>query len=212
GPWTETPVAPRADQVTPQSSDRTTLKWAFSKSLTTEPGSENGTLPSRVLYTTYAFPSGARAIRVVRFGKAGLPTATSVIAAPKFIESETVDRGLASPKLSHGEYSRFKQLPPAALSTSRCGWSSFRPAILTVDDATRCNRARHQFRAVAAARAHIEHLHVGMRTGEGQELDRVAPLVGLHVRFGAVGRGNDGGVIGRAILRRRCGHRQACAQ
>ena len=84
--------------------------------------------------------------------------------------------------------------------------------ILTVDDATRCNRARHQFRAVAAARAHIEHLHAGMRAGEGQELDRVAPLVGLHVRFGAVGRGNDGGVIGRAILRRRCSHRQASAQ
>jgi hypothetical protein len=44
-----------------------------------------------------------------------------------------------------------------------------------------------------------------MRAGEGQELDRVAPLVGLHVRFGAVGRGDNGGVIGSAILRRRCG-------
>src|SRR5262249_12190357 len=101
-----------------------TLKWAFSKSLLPEPGSEDGTLPSRVLYTTYAFPFGARAIRLVRFGKAVLPTATSVIAAPKFIESETVDRGLAGPKFSHGEYRRFKQLPPAVLSTSRCGWSS----------------------------------------------------------------------------------------
>ena len=84
--------------------------------------------------------------------------------------------------------------------------------ILTVDDAARGYRARHQFRAVAAARAHIEHLHAGMRAGEGQELDRVAPLVGLHVRFGAVGRGDNGGVIGRAILRRRCGHHQASAQ
>ena len=84
--------------------------------------------------------------------------------------------------------------------------------ILTVDDAARGYRTRDQFRAVAAARAHIEYLYAGMRAGEGQELDRVAPLVGLYVRFGAVGRGDEGGVIGRAILRPRCGHRQASAQ
>ena len=48
-PWTETPVGPSADQFAPQSSDRMTLKCAFSKSLPLEPGKENGTLPSRVL-------------------------------------------------------------------------------------------------------------------------------------------------------------------
>jgi len=84
--------------------------------------------------------------------------------------------------------------------------------ILTVDHAAWGNRARDQFRAVAAARAHIEHLHAGMRAGECEQLDGVAPLVGLQVRFGAVGRGDDRGVIGRAILRRRGGHGQASAQ
>ena len=32
-------------------------------------------------------------------------------------------------------------------------------------------------------------------------------LVGLQIRVGAVGRGDDRGVIGRALLRRRGGHR-----
>jgi hypothetical protein len=52
----------------------------------------------------------------------------------------------------------------------------------------------------------------GCAPGECEQLGGVAPLVGLQVRFGAVGRGDDRGVIGRAILRCRGGHRQASAQ
>jgi hypothetical protein len=71
--------------------------------------------------------------------------------------------------------------------------------ILAVDLAGCPDRARHQFRAVAAADAHIEHGHPGAHAGEGQKLDRVAPPVGLAVGVAAIGRGDDRGVI----LRRR---------
>src|SRR5262249_35793907 len=81
--------------------------------------------------------------------------------------------------------------------------------ILSVNHTSRGNRAGHQFRAVPATRAHIQHLHAGTSASEGQQLDRVAPLVDLQVRIGPVGRSNYCGVIGYAVLRQRSGHRYA---
>jgi hypothetical protein len=61
--------------------------------------------------------------------------------------------------------------------------------ILREHDAVRRHRARHQFAAVAAAGAHIEHLHARTRGGKSEERCRVAALVGLPVGVAAVGRG-----------------------
>ena len=61
--------------------------------------------------------------------------------------------------------------------------------ILRKHDAVRRHRARHQFAAVAAAGAHIEHLHAGTRRSKSEKWRRVAALVGLPVGLAAVGRG-----------------------
>ncbi len=75
--------------------------------------------------------------------------------------------------------------------------------VLAVHRTTRRHRARHQFRAVAAAGPHIEHLHPRARGREVEQLERIAALVGRPVGIAAIGRGNDGGIVGRAALRRR---------
>ena len=67
--------------------------------------------------------------------------------------------------------------------------------VLAVDLAAWPDRARHQLGAVAAAGAHIEHRHAALDAGEGQQLHRIAALIGLAVGVGAVGRGDDGGIV-----------------
>ena len=73
--------------------------------------------------------------------------------------------------------------------------------ILRKDDAVRRHRARHQFAAVAAAGAHIEHLHAGTRRGKSEERRRIAALVGVAVGVAAVGRRKQAGVIRRGLRR-----------
>src|SRR5262249_1513614 len=72
-------------------------------------------------------------------------------------------------------------------------------AVLSINDAARAHGACHEFRAVAAARAHIEDLHAHAYPGEGQELDRIAALIGLAVRVAAIGRRDQGVVIEHAL-------------
>src|SRR5262249_15326060 len=68
---------------------------------------------------------------------------------------------------------------------------------------------RHQFGAVSAARAHIQHLHARASGSECQKLDGVATLVRLQVSIGPVGRSDYCGAIELAILRGRGCHRYA---
>ena len=75
--------------------------------------------------------------------------------------------------------------------------------VLPIDLAARARCARHQLGAVAAACAHIEHLHARAHAGEGKELHRIAALVGLAVGVAAVGRSHDGGVVGHGLRPRR---------
>jgi len=60
--------------------------------------------------------------------------------------------------------------------------------ILRKHDPARRHRPRHQFAGVAAARAHIEHLHARTRCGKGEERRRIAAFVGVAVSIAAVGR------------------------
>src|SRR5262249_34995473 len=68
--------------------------------------------------------------------------------------------------------------------------------ILRIDSPAWRHSARHEFRAVAPACAHIEHLHAGTRPAEDEQLERVAPVVGLSVGIGAIGRSDDRGIVG----------------
>jgi hypothetical protein len=74
---------------------------------------------------------------------------------------------------------------------------------LGVDRPGRRDRPCQELAAVAAARAHIEHLHPRPHPDEGEQLERVAPRIGLPVRIAAVGRCNNRGIVDRAILRGR---------
>ena len=65
------------------------------------------------------------AMRLVRFGNVELlPAPTLVMLTPRSMELATIDRALATPKLSHGEYRRPAHVPDVRRSTSRWGWSS----------------------------------------------------------------------------------------
>src|SRR5438132_905671 len=108
---TATPVAPRPVHVTPQLSERSTRKCAFSKLASIA--------PSRVLKIMYAFPFGATAIRVARLLKAGSPAGTAVTVTPKSGERSTLERAGAAAVLSQGEYTRLKHGLAGVLSTSR---------------------------------------------------------------------------------------------
>src|SRR6516164_934964 len=57
--------------------------------------------------------------------------------------------------------------------------------------------ARHQLGAVAAAGAHIEHLHSWANPGKFQKGQRIAPFVGLPVHGAAIRRRNKMDIIGR---------------
>ena len=58
--------------------------------------------------------------------------------------------------------------------------------ILTIDLARGSDCARHQFRAVAGAGFHIEHLHSRLDPGESQHLAGLATCVGLPVGVGPI--------------------------
>jgi hypothetical protein len=73
--------------------------------------------------------------------------------------------------------------------------------ILRKHDPVRRHRLRHQFAAVAAAGAHIEHLHARARRGKSEEGRRIAAFIGVAISIAAVGRGEQACVIRRRLRR-----------
>ena len=71
--------------------------------------------------------------------------------------------------------------------------------VLRIDRAVGRHRTCHQLGRVAAAGAHIEHLHPRPRARERKELRRIASLVDVAVGVPAVGRRDDRGIVGHVL-------------
>jgi hypothetical protein len=84
--------------------------------------------------------------------------------------------------------------------------------VLRIDRARGSHRARQKFGGIAGAGFHIQHLHAGLDLGEGEQFCRLAARVGLAVGLGAIGGGDDGGIVRRVAVLRRGLRGEECQQ